>query len=143
MLTAIRKPGREDVAGKREYVQVRQFRSVGGYTILVGKSGAGNDHLTFSVASPQDLWLHAAGYSGAHVVVRNPGRLSALPDATVRQAAAIAAYFSKGQPEKSLDVHYAWRRHVKKGKGMSPGMVMLKRHRTIRVSPSLPESRKS
>ncbi len=138
MLTAFRKAGRRDAGGKQEYVEVRQFRSTDGFTILVGKSGAENDNLTFSVAAPHDLWLHAAGYAGAHVVVRNPGRLSELPEATVRQAAAIAAYFSKGRSERNLDVHVSWRRHVRKGKGMSPGMVTLKRHRTVRVSPSLP-----
>jgi len=71
-------------------------------------------------------------------VVRNPRRLRTLPDATVREAAAIAAWHSKGRGEKELDVHVTFRRHVRKGKGMSPGMVVLRKHRTVRVAPALP-----
>ncbi|MFQ5701613.1 MAG: hypothetical protein ACE5HU_07200, partial [Acidobacteriota bacterium] len=64
-----------------------------------------------------------------------------IPDPTIRQAAAIAAHFSKGREEKQIDVHVAWRRHVRKGRGMSAGMVMLKRHRSVRVTPGLPARR--
>ncbi len=43
-----------------------------GWEILVGKSAAGNDHLTMKIARPDDLWLHAEGMPGSHVLVRNP-----------------------------------------------------------------------
>ena len=141
LLKAFRKTQRADVGKPAEYVEVREFHTKEGFTILVGKSAAENDHLTFSVGAPHDLWLHASGWPGAHVIVRNPGRLGSLPDETILQAAAIAAYFSRGRTEKALDVDVAWRRHVRKGRGMSPGMVMLKKHRTVRVAPGLPPAR--
>ncbi len=143
LIRAFRKSRRPEVARRPEYVEVREFRSVDGFTIIVGKTGAENDHLTFSVAAPHDLWLHAAGWPGAHVIVRNPGRLASLPQPTVLQAAAIAAHFSKGKEQGEMDVHVAWRKHVRKGKGkgMGPGMVMLRRHKTVRVAPGLPRSR--
>jgi predicted ribosome quality control (RQC) complex YloA/Tae2 family protein len=71
--------------------------------------------------------------------VRNPQRKPALPERTVLEAAAIAAWYSKGRDEKHVDVHVAWRRHVRKGKGMPSGMVMLKKFRSVRVRPQLPE----
>jgi len=135
VVKAFRRAERAEVGRAAEYVRVHEFRTRDGFMVLVGKTAAENDHLTFKVAAPHDLWLHAAGYPGAHVVVRNPGRLPALPDGTVREAAAIAAWYSKGKAEQALDVHVAWRRHVRKGRGMSPGMVILKRHRTVRVDP--------
>lgn len=135
VVKAFRKVERAEVGRSAEYVQVREYRTRDGFTILVGKTAAENDHLTFKVAAPHDLWLHAAGHPGAHVVVRNPRRLQTLPDGAVLEAAAIAAWFSKGKNEQALDVHVAWRRHVRKGRGMSPGMVQLKRHRTVRVDP--------
>ena len=138
VVKAYRKAGRTEVGRAAEYVQVREFRTGDGFTVLVGRTAAENDHLTFKVAAPHDLWLHAAGQPGAHVVIRNPRRLQELPEATVLEAAAIAAWFSKGKSGQSLDVHVAWRRHVRKGRGMSPGMVLVKRHRTVRVAPGLP-----
>ncbi|HET9481548.1 MAG TPA: NFACT family protein [Candidatus Polarisedimenticolia bacterium] len=138
LVRAIRKAERAETGRRPEYVAVREYRTTDGFTILVGRTSAENDHLTFNVAAPHDLWLHAAGYPGAHVIVRNPGRLRDLPDAAVLQAAAVAAWFSKGREAGDLDVHVAWRRHVRKGRGMSPGMVMLRRHRTVRVRAGLP-----
>ncbi|MBI3779932.1 MAG: NFACT family protein, partial [candidate division NC10 bacterium] len=48
----------------------RTFRSSDGMTILVGKNGPGNDHLTWRLARSHDLWLHAQGFPGSHVIVR-------------------------------------------------------------------------
>ena len=48
----------------------RRYRSSDGYEVLSGRGRAINDHLTFRVARPYDLWLHAADYPGSHVVVR-------------------------------------------------------------------------
>ena len=140
LIRAVRKPGRTEAGRKPQYLPVRRYRTREGFTILVGRSGADNDLLTFKVAAPHDLWLHAAGWPGAHVIIRNPRRLTSLPDSTVREAAGVAAFFSRGKAERELDVHVAWRRHVRKGRGMSPGMVLLKRHTTIRAVPGLPAS---
>jgi len=139
IIRAYRRAQRADVAVKSEYVPVREFRTADGFTIIVGRSSADNEHVTFRVAAPHDLWLHASGWPGAHVVVRNPQRKPALPEGTVHEAAGIAAWFSKGRDEKHVEVHVAWRRHVRKGKGMPSGMVMLKKFRSVRVSPRLPE----
>ncbi|MGH9867463.1 MAG: Rqc2 family fibronectin-binding protein [Candidatus Polarisedimenticolia bacterium] len=138
LVRAVRRAQRAEVGRAPAWVPVREFRSAEGFTILVGRSASDNDHITFNVAAPHDLWLHAAGYPGAHVIVRNPRRLAELPEATVREAAELAAWMSRGKEEGELDVHVAWRRHVRKGRGMSPGMVMLRRHRTVRVTPKPP-----
>ena len=120
--------------------RVRRYTSPDGLTILVGKSGEENDTLTFRVAAPSDFWLHAAGRPGAHVVVRNPQRLKSLPDRSLRAAAEIAAYHSGGRLEAKVEVHYTQRKHVHKRKGMPGGQVLLRRFRSIQVSPRLPTS---
>jgi len=141
LVKAFRRSERAEVGRPAEYVPVREYHTSDGFDVLIGRTASDNDHLTFRVAAPHDLWLHAAGFPGAHVIVRNPKRLGALPESTVLQAAAIAAWFSKGRDENEIDVHVAWRRHVRKGKGMSPGMVLLKRHQTVRVAPAMPAGR--
>lgn len=127
------------VAGEAP-ARVRRYSSPDGLTILVGKSGEENDTLTFRIASPADFWLHAAGRSGAHVVVRNPQRLKSLPERSLRAAAEIAAYHSAARQEAKVEVHYTQRKHVHKRKGMPSGQVLLRRFRSIQVTPRLPTS---
>ena len=138
LVKAVRRPERRELGRKPSFMKVREYRTSDGLTVLVGRSGAENDALTFKVAAPNDFWLHAAGRSGAHVVVRNPRRLRDLPEAALREAAAIAAWFSRGDRHDEIDVHYTRRKEVRKGKGMSPGMVALLNFRTVRVRPGLP-----
>jgi predicted ribosome quality control (RQC) complex YloA/Tae2 family protein len=118
--------------------RVRRHTSPDGLDILVGKSGAENDTLTFRVASPWDFWLHAAERPGAHVVVRNPRRLKSIPEPTLRLAAEIAAFYSGARREGKVDVHYTQRKHVHKRRGAPAGQVLLRRFRTIQVTPRLP-----
>jgi predicted ribosome quality control (RQC) complex YloA/Tae2 family protein len=138
LVRSIRRPERREIGRRVSFMKIRQYRTGDGHVVLVGRSGADNDALTFKIAAPHDFWLHAAGRSGAHVIVRNPGRIRELPEGALRQAAAIAAWYSRGEKGAETDVHYARRKDVRKGKGMSPGMVMLRSHRTIRVLPALP-----
>ncbi len=118
--------------------RVRRYTSPEGLMILVGKSGEENDTLTFRVASPWDFWLHAAERPGAHVVVRNPQRLKTLPEKTLRAAAEIAAFHSGAREEAKVEVHYTQRKHVHKRRGMPRGQVLLRRFRTIQVTPRVP-----
>jgi predicted ribosome quality control (RQC) complex YloA/Tae2 family protein len=120
--------------------RVRRYTSPDGLLVLVGKSGEENDRLTFKIASPWDFWLHAAGRPGAHVVVRNPKRLKALPEKSLRLAAEVAAYHSGARQEGKVEVHYTQRKHVHKRKGMPSGQVLLRRFRSLQVTPRLPTS---
>src|SRR5213075_345660 len=80
----------------------RQYLSVDGFEILVGRTANDNDHLTFKIAKPNDLWLHAADYGGSHVVVRNSSRKE-VPQRTLIEAAQLAAYFSKAKKDPKVD----------------------------------------
>jgi predicted ribosome quality control (RQC) complex YloA/Tae2 family protein len=131
-------PRRRAAAPTAAPARVRRHTTRDGFVILVGKSGAENDTLTFKVASPWDFWLHAAGAAGAHVVVRNPRRLDSLPEGTLRTAAEIAAWYSGARESGKVEVHVTLRKHVRKRKGMAPGQVTLRRFRSIQVSPRLP-----
>jgi len=134
------KPGRAPARERDDKARVRRLTTRDGFVVLVGKSGEENDALTFRVASPWDFWLHAADHPGAHVVVRNPQRLKSLPEATLRTAAEIAAFYSGARQEGKAEVHYTQRKHVHKRKGMPGGQVLLRRFRTLQVTPRLPGS---
>lgn len=119
----------EDVPGARRY------RSSDGYEILVGRAARDNDHLTFRVARPHDLWLHAADYPGSHVVIRNPTR-GEIPQRTIIEAAQLAAQFSQARRDAKVNVHYTPRKFLTKPKGSAPGLVRISTFRTLLVEPS-------
>jgi len=121
---------------------VRKFKTQDGFVILVGRTASDNDRLTFQMASPHDFWLHAADRSGAHVVVRNPGKLTELPRPVLLAAAQIAAHFSRARGKGKVEVHYTQRRYVRKGRGFPTGMVTLRNHRTLSVEPAVPGTEK-
>ena len=113
----------------------RPYRTldVDGFTVLVGKSDADNDRLTFEVAEPDDVWMHVAGYSGSHVVVRNPDGLDVLPREVLERAAELAAWYSKGRDAGKVEVHVCRAGDVSKPRGFPPGKVLLDRWSRLRV----------
>lgn len=108
---------------------------VEGFEILVGRGARENDELTFS-ASPRDLWLHAAGYAGSHVIVRVPEDVDDVPRAVVERAAQLAAYHSKAQNARGkVEVHVCRVADVRKPRGAPPGQVQIRRWDSVKVYP--------
>lgn len=112
----------------------RRYVSSDGFEILVGRAAKDNDNLTFKIAKPNDLWLHAADYSGSHVIVRNATR-KPVPHRTLIEAAQLAAYFSQAKKDPKVDVHHTERKFVSKPKGAAPGLVRMLRFKNITVAP--------
>lgn len=113
---------------------VRRYLSTDGYEILVGRAARDNDHLTFKIAQPNDLWLHAGDYPGSHVVVRNPTRKE-IPHRTIVEAAQLAGRFSQASEDSKVVIHYTPRKFLSKPKGAAPGLVRLSRFKSITVEP--------
>jgi predicted ribosome quality control (RQC) complex YloA/Tae2 family protein len=110
----------------------REFVSVDASPVLVGRGAADNDRLTLRVARPHDLWLHARGVTGAHVVVQLAKGKSCSPE-TLIDAATLAAHFSDLRGETIVDVLYTPRRFVHKRKGSPVGSVTLGSEKVIAV----------
>jgi predicted ribosome quality control (RQC) complex YloA/Tae2 family protein len=126
---------RRKSAGRSKRIPgARQYISTDGFEILVGRAAHDNDNITFKVARPNDLWLHAADYPGSHVVVRNSTRKE-IPHRTIIEAAQLAAYFSQANKDPKVDVHYTARKFVSKIRGAAPGLVRLSRQKSITVEP--------
>ena len=113
----------------------RHFLSSEGRKILVGKSNQGNDALTFRLARGHDLWLHAQGTSGSHVLIRTEKAHPEVPARTLREAAVLAAYYSKARGQAKVPVDYTQARHVRKPKGAKVGEALITREKTIVVRP--------
>jgi len=101
-----------------------KYISSEGYEIFAGRNNYENDYLTFKFANSRDLWLHAKGIPGSHVIVRKKDRkLDLFPDTTITEAASIAVYHSKAKNSGKTAVDYSEVRNIKKPSGAKPGMV--------------------
>lgn len=116
-----------------------QLLSRDGLEIAVGRSARENEHVTFRLARGDDLWLHARGLPGSHVIVRCGGR--DVPETTLVEAAGLAAYFSPARAEPAVEVDVCRRALVRKLPGGPPGLVTYRAERTLRVAPRAPEAR--
>jgi predicted ribosome quality control (RQC) complex YloA/Tae2 family protein len=97
---------------------------------LVGKTAKDNDHLTFKVGKPDDLWLHARGTPGSHVIVRLEKGQS-IPHETLKDAATLTLWFSDLRKSGKGEVIYTLRKFVKKAKGQKPGVVQVTRDKSM------------
>lgn len=111
----------------------RRFTSSDGLPIFVGRNARENDELTFGLAKSDDLWLHARGVPGSHVVVRLDKGTEVPPD-TLRDAATLALLYSDLKKSGKGDVIYTRRKWVKKAKGQAPGAVTVTQDKSIHVS---------
>lgn len=102
-----------------------------GIPILVGKNSAQNDRLT-AASSPEALWLHAKNMAGSHVIVDCAGE---VPETTLREAALLAAWFSRGYRSAQVPIDYTRLRYVKKPGAAAAGFVIYTHQRTLYVTP--------
>lgn len=92
-----------------------------GFLIYIGKDAKSNDHLTFNIADDNDIWMHAKGVPGSHVVIKVNKQLPT--DSIIRHAAELAKKNSKSKNESNVDVVYCKKKFVTKEIGMNDGQV--------------------
>ena len=124
--------------GKEEPKRFRSFDLDNRHTVLVGRNDRENDLLTHRVAAPGDLWFHAQGSPGSHVILK--GATPSTPKRLIETAAAVAAFFSKARHSNTVPVICAEKRYVRKPRKSKPGTAVCQRSKTIFVKPRLPNT---
>lgn len=100
-----------------------------GARIFVGRSPRENLEVTFRIAKPDDLWFHARGIPGSHVVLQAaPGEGPAADDMDC--AANFAALHSRAKNAPRVEIDYTERKYVRKQRDAAPGMVWYTNQRT-------------
>lgn len=112
-----------------------------GFVVLAGRNNNENDDITFKQSQRNDLWFHTKDIHGAHVVLKVEGKEPT--DNAIRQAAAIAAFHSKGKDSDNVPVDYTRIRYVKKPQGAKPGKCIYTEQKTIYITPEVPQSTRS
>ena len=132
--SATRKIARtEQKSNDRRHGPFRRFVSSDGLPIFVGRNARENDELTFGLAKSDDLWLHARGTPGSHVVVRLEKGKDPPPE-TLRDAATLALLYSDLKKSGKGEVIYTRRKWVKKAKGQTPGAVLVTQEKSLHIS---------
>ena len=108
-----------------------RFYSSENIPIYVGKNNKQNEYLTNRLARPDETWLHTKDIPGSHVVIKS----RAYGEATLQEAAMLAAYFSKARSSSNIPVDYTLIRHVRKPNGAKPGYVIYDHQKTLFVTP--------
>lgn len=119
-------------------ISPRRFVSSDGWKIYVGRNNKENDYVTFVFAKPDDLWFHAHGVAGSHVVLRREGRKAQPSKRCIEETASVAAHFSKARTSQTVAVIYTEKRYVRKPRKGAAGTALYTHEKTVMVSPELP-----
>ena len=109
-------------------------RTIDGFRIYIGRSNTKNEYLTLHKAGKSDLWFHAKGIPGSHIVIETENQ--PVPQATIEKVAALAAFNSKGKDSGKVDVDYTYIKYVRKIPDGPPGLVNYTHQRTIVAIPT-------
>ncbi|KAL6766280.1 hypothetical protein ACKKBG_A35395 [Auxenochlorella protothecoides x Auxenochlorella symbiontica] len=108
----------------------RRFCSPSGLAVLVGRTSAQNETLSTRTAAAWDVWMHARGAPGAHLLLRlNRGQ--SPPNEDLGFCADLAAWFSSARGSTAVDVTVAWARDVSKPRGAAKGRVAVKKEMAV------------
>lgn len=110
---------------------LNEFELSSGKHVLVGKNNYQNDWLTLKKANKSDYWFHVKNMPGSHVILRD----DQPTDQDIKEAAEIAAFFSKGKDSAHVQVDYVKDKRVKKPNGAKPGFVIYTGQNSIEVTP--------
>lgn len=124
--------GKQRVTAKPEPYR---FLSSDGYEIYVGRNNYQNEQVSFKIADGGDMWFHAKGVPGSHVIVKTRGE--ELPDQVYIEAAQLAAYFSSHREDPKVEVDYTQRKNLKKVPNAAPGFVIYHQNWSVTVEPKL------
>ena len=118
-----------------QQVRLITYTLPGGWQVLVGRTDADNDALSFQVAKPDDWWFHVRGMSGSHVILQ--GLPGTDPDRqALQRAAAIAAYHSKARTAGVVAVSGTRVRDISKPRGAKAGTVQIRNEKVFKVRPA-------
>lgn len=115
---------------------VRKLTSPAGCVVLVGRNRRGNEYISMKFSKSDDIWMHARGTPGAHVVLPNR-RGTLVTDECMQFAANLAAFYSDHRTERRVDVTMTYAKHLSKPRNAPLGAV--KTREEVKVLRGKPE----
>lgn len=115
----------------------RRYRMEDCWEVWVGRDQRENDELTHHRSAPDDLWFHAQGVAGSHVILRTAGKPDQVPARVIAKTAALAALHSKAHHSSLVPVVYTRRKYVRKPRRTPPGTASYSREKSVMVKPGV------
>lgn len=94
---------------------------IDGFVVYYGKDARSNDYLTFGMSNEDDIWMHAKGVPGSHILIKVSDKLPTHE--IIKKAAEIAAKNSKSTGKTT--VLYCKKKFVRKERGAKDGQVIV------------------
>jgi len=109
---------------------------IAGWNIMVGRNAKENDELLRHFAKPNDMWFHTRDFPGGYVFVRYR-KEKTIPLEVMLDAANLAAFYSKGRENPSVDLYYTQVRYLRRAKNGKTGLVLptQEKNLTIKTNP--------
>ena len=104
----------------------RQLTSPSGHRVLVGRNRRDNEAICFQLSKPTDIWMHARGCPGAHVLLCVRRGSPEVIDEDLQFAANLAAFYSDARTERQAAITTAEPKHITKPRGAPLGAVSLR-----------------
>jgi len=104
----------------------------GGWRCFSGRNARENEEVTFRIGKRGDLWFHARGYPGAHVVLKLDGKTDSPPGEIILEA-SIEAARRCGASSGVIPVDYTRVQYVNRIRKGKPGQVVYTREKTVFV----------
>ena len=115
----------------------RRYLIDGKWEAWVGRNNKENDLLTHQASHTQDLWFHAQGVSGSHVILRTSGHPELVPKSVLEKAAGLAALHSKARHSSLVPVIYTQRRYVRKPRKAPVGTAVCLQEKNLFTEPGI------
>jgi predicted ribosome quality control (RQC) complex YloA/Tae2 family protein len=93
---------------------------IDGFIVYQGKDAIANDYVTLELSDDNDIWFHAKGVPGSHLLIKVKERLPQQD--VIKKIAELAAKNSKAT-NGEVTIVYCKKKFVKKEQGMNAGQV--------------------
>ena len=125
---------KENKNQKKETISYKIFMGKNKVFYYVGKSSKDNDTLVKKSKS-NDLWFHAAGTQGSHVIIPKSSLKKGVSLEEVKRFASILAlYYSKAKEDRKGEVYASSRQYLKKAKNAAPGLWTVMKSETLFIA---------
>ncbi len=113
----------------KEVIKIEFPKHFVGYA---GKNARGNEIVSFKLSNGEDFWFHCADYKGAHLIVKNPDKLDALPFDVEKEALKFSAEHSSAPKGNVVEVIVSKAKYLSKVKGVL-GAVYVSKSKKKRI----------
>lgn len=107
--------------------------NIDGFSVYVGRNNFQNDYVTFKLAKPDDIWVHAHGFHSAHAVIIANGKV--VPDCVTNTCAELVLFYSEAKLADKAEVDYTLKKNIKKPPKAKLGYVIYNTYSTLLAKP--------